>query len=143
MNNQKIQADFKEDLLNISTLKFELLSAKAFYSPWLMYCIKSFGCLFSGNVLLILLFSLLGLYQRDLMLIDLITVFIMSGLITLMSSAFLHTYILFGGMVAGQLKSEAFIRYKFKQLMVLFLSIYFTLMTVYLGIAAFGNANIV
>lgn len=124
MDYDKLQEAFKSDLLTIPTLKMGILSAGELYGSLGLFILK-LSLIFCGlDTLYQALLHAVGLYYWTFSFSKLLVTFgfalISSGLICL----FVSQFVLFGKLVKGRLKTEAFIKEKCLQCCWLYFVIY-------------------
>ena len=140
MDNQALQDAFKSDLMTIPTLKMGILSAGDLYGTLAGFVLKLSLLLLSINLLIQAGLHSVGLFYWPLS----IGLAFKCGLLTLAGSSFLmlflSNFILFGKLVKGRLKTEAFIKQKCRHFGVAFLVIYsVAYLVLILGLNAFGG----
>ena len=138
MDNQGLQDAFKSDLMTIPTLKVGILSAGDLYGTLAGFVLKLSLLLLSINLLIQAGLHGVGLFFWPLS----IGLVFKCGLLTLVGSSFLmlflSNFILFGKLVKGRLKTEAFIKQKCRHFGVAFLVIYsIAYLLLIMGINAF------
>ena len=138
MDNQGLQDAFKSDLMTIPTLKVGILSAGDLYGTLAGFVLKLSLLLLGINVLIQAGLHSVGLFYWPLS----IGLVFKCWLLTLAGSSFimifLSNFILFGKLVKGRLKTEAFIKQKCRHFGVAFLVIYIiAYLLLIMGINAF------
>jgi len=124
MDHQELEEAVKSDLITISTLKLGILSARDLYGSLGMFVLRLSLVLLCINLCVQVGLHSIGLYYSPLY----IDTFFACWVLTLIGSSFimlfLSSFILFGKLVKGRLKTEGFIKKKCQQFSLLYLLIY-------------------
>ena len=123
MDNQTLQKAIKSDLLTITTLKLGIVSARDFYGSIAWMILKLSIAFLSVNMVVRIFLYLTGCSGISLSALSILCTWICGlGASCFIGLAF-NQYILFNTLVKGQLKTEAFVKKKCKQLALIYFCI--------------------
>lgn len=112
MDNQALQEAIKSDLLTIPTLKMGILSSRDLYGSLAAVMLKTSLIFLGINTVVRILLHALGLHDVTLSISSLFCTWGFAFGASMFIGMILSQYILFGKLVKGRLKTEAFIKRK-------------------------------
>src|SRR3990167_804516 len=143
MDNQALQEAIKSDLLTIPTLKIGILSSRDLYGSLAAVMLKTSLIFLGINTVVRILLHALGLHDITLSISSIFCTWGFAFGASMFIGMILSQYILFGKLVKGRLKTEAFIKRKCAHFSFIYFVMYavvYAIMTAGLGAAGqFGG----
>ena len=120
----QLQLDIKGDLLTIPTLKLGILPAKTFYGALLLFVLKLSLLFMLINLIVQIGLNVIGVYHSHMRVGALLGLWGCALGASVVIALFINQFILFSKLVKGRLKTEAFIRKKWRHFSLIYFLIY-------------------